>query len=189
MWRKSNLLDRMIKIRRNGRKTIIKKSEKIVPRNHNKNLTITLEKVEKFASTSGTTTTISLFSFWNDARTHGSRPWRGEAQRKRSNPIKIRNTNRLNSTHAVSQRERSYVNRARPWIPAESNLLLRRMRGETVPETGPERAEKYDSGSSWQPILRADPHRDGLRPILIFDRSELCSFTNRRDRIRALSYD
>lgn len=47
-------------------------------------------------------------------RTHGSRPWRGEASAEetwRSDPIKIRNTNRLNSTHAFP---REIVRQPRP---------------------------------------------------------------------------
>lgn len=54
-------------------------------------------------------------------RTHGSRPWRGEASAEetwRSDPIKIRNTNRLNSTHAVSQRDRTSTAPAREYQPS-----------------------------------------------------------------------
>lgn len=56
------------------------------------------------------------------------------------------------------------------------------MREETVPETAPERAEKYDDGELPADLAcRSTPGWPSLDPHLRSIRAKLCSFTNRAE--------
>lgn len=131
-----------------------------------------VEKFENFSSSSGTIITISLSSPCHSETAHTR--LEAEARRGRGN-VAVRSDKNKEQKPAelhprdFPERDRTSTAPAREYQPSpicyRAECARKRCRKRPLNER-----RNTTTGSS-QPILRADPHRDGLPSILIFDRS------------------